>query len=427
MKSTGACHSPEHLFSRRAILGGMAGTAVGSLSLGSLIHPAIGKELENQQRQVLLIWNDGGMSQLESWDPKPDSPFGGPFRAIPTSVPGIHVSELLPHTAKQMHHLTLVRSINSRNPSHGSAAEALNGQPKNRGVKYPQIGAAFAKLLPPSKNDLPPHIHIKPYSGGFDYAAGGFLGPQYGALMLGEGKPPMHVVRPDSIGDAAEARRQSFRKRANERFTRGRRTADADAYGYSYEMAEQLMKRQDLFDDSKNDPRDVERYGSHKFGRHLLLGRKLLDAGVTFVQCRTYHWDTHTSNFDFHVDLMGRFDRPFAALIEDLAASGRLESTLVIVLSEFGRTPKVNGALGRDHWPDAWSMCMAGGRLQRGAVYGKTNAQGSWIVDGEVGYAELYHTFFRALGIDEEVQYDNAGQPLPIANEDVGPIGPLLA
>jgi hypothetical protein len=245
--------------------------------------------------------------------------------------------------------------------------------------------------------------------------------------MLGEGKPPVHVVRPDSISDAADARRRAFRNRAEQRFVKGRRTADSEGYNYSFEMAEQLMKRQDLFDESKNSPRDVERYGKHKFGRHMLLARKLLDAGVTFVQCRSYHWDTHTSNFDFHVDLMGSFDKPFAALIEDLAASGRLEHTLVIVLSEFGRTPKVNGALGRDHWPDAWSLAMAGGRLQRGAVYGKTNEQGSWIVDGEVGYADLYHTFFRAVGIDEHVDYDNAGQPLPIANEDMGPIKELLA
>jgi uncharacterized protein (DUF1501 family) len=193
-------------------------------------------------------------------------------------------------------------------------------------------------------------------------------------------------------------------------------------------MAEQLQKRTDLFDESKANPRDVERYGTHKHGRHMLLARNLLEAGVTFVEVRSYHWDTHSSNFDLHLDMMTDFDRPFAALIEDLAASGRLKNTLVIVLSEFGRTPKVNLALGRDHWPQAWSMCMAGCGIQGGSVHGKTNKRGTWIDDGQVGYASLFHTFFRALGIDSvETEYHNNGQPLPIADEDYGAIETILA
>lgn len=428
MNRSSTCDSSEHAFSRRQVLGALAGTAAGVTGLGGLLHPVAGAEMEKQQKQVLFIFNDGGMSQLESWDPKPESEFGGPFRAIPTSVPGVHVSELLPNTARQMHHLSLVRSLNTKNPSHGSRMFAFNGQPKNRGVKYPNLGPAMVKLLPQSEVALPPCIQIKPYNGGFDYKSAGFLGASYGTLLLGEGKPPVHVIRPDSVSEEANRRRNAFRQQANQRFEKDRRQAESNAYSYSFEMAEQLQKRTDLFDDSKFAPRDVQRYGSHKHGRHMLLARNLLEAGVTFVEVRSYHWDTHCSNFDSHLDMVSDFDRPFAALIEDLAASGRLEHTLVIVLSEFGRTPKINYALGRDHWPQAWSMCMGGCGIQGGSVYGKTNKRGTWVDDGQIGYASLFHTFFQAMGIDTlRDEYDNDGQPLPIADEDYKPIEAILA
>jgi hypothetical protein len=420
------CNSSEHGISRRQMLHGVAGAA-GAVSLGGLMQPALADELKRQQKQVLLVFNDGGMSQLESWDPKPGTDFGGPFRAIPTSVPGTHVSELMPHTAKQMHRLALVRGMNTKNPSHGSRMFAFNGDPKNRGVRYPDLGAAVAKFLQPDDATLPPCVLVKPYSGGFDYKAAGFLGSQYGTLLLGEGKPPVHMTRPQSVSDTADGRRNEFRKLADSRFTKGRRTAETSAYARSFDMAEQLVKRRDLFDESAISKRDAERYGTHKHGRHLLLGRNLLEAGVTFVEVRSYHWDTHSSNFDLHVSKMGDFDRPFAALIEDLAESGRLENTLVIVLSEFGRTPKINVGLGRDHWPQAWSMCLAGSGIKGGSIHGKTNAAGTWVDDGQTSYADLFHTYFHALGIDtHKTEYNNAGQPLPLANEDAAPIKTVL-
>lgn len=427
MKTSPECGSIDHEISRRQMLCGAAG-ATGALALGGLLQPAVGGEIRKKQKQVLLIFNDGGMSQLESWDPKPGTDFGGPYRAIPTSVPGTHVSELLPHTAQQMHHLALVRSLNTHNPSHGSRMFAFNGQPKNRGVRYPDLGPAVASFLHADDATLPPCVLVKPYSGGFDYKSAGFLGAKYGTLLLGEGKPPVHMLRPESLTDAASARRSEFRKLVNGRFARGRRAAETNAYDHSFNMADQLMKRRDLFDESAISAKDTQRYGTHKHGRHMLLGRKLLEAGVTYVEVRSYHWDTHSSNFDLHHTMVSGFDRPFAALIEDLAESGRLEHTLVIVLSEFGRTPKVNVGLGRDHWPQAWSMCLAGGGIKGGTVHGKTNANGTWVDDGEVGYADLFHTYFEALGIkSKSVEYDNGGQPLPVADEDASAIKTVLA
>jgi hypothetical protein len=430
MRHSYACNSQEHTLSRRQILGGFAGAAVAAASGGiaSLLSPAFAAEVKKHRKQVIFIWLDGGMSQLESWDPKPNTQFGGPYRAIPTSVPGVHISELLPQSAKQMHRLSIVRCMHTKDDSHSSGVARIErGDPKNRGVPYPYFGSAVAKFLGPGDSKLPPYIWIKPYSGGFKYDHAGFLGPTYGALALGDGKPPENLLRDPSISADVDAARNDFRKKAEERFAKGHRRADVDANSYAYDMAAQLMVRSDLFDKSKIDPRDVERYGSHDLGRHVLQGRRLLEAGVTFVQVTSYHWDTHGDNFNLHRCLVPQFDQPFSALVEDLHDRGMLDHTLVVAMSEFGRTPRINSHVGRDHWPQAWSVAMAGCGLAAGAVVGKTNALGTWVTDAEYDVGHLFHTWFNAVGIDTaKERYDNHGQPLPVANEDTQPIKELL-
>ena len=218
------------------------------------------------------------------------------------------------------------------------------------------------------------------------------------------------------------------RKKASQRFAKGRRKAENDANSYAYDMAAQLMARQDLFDESKYSQQDLDRYGRHDLGRHLLQARHMLEAGVTFVKVTSYHWDTHGDNFNLSPCLIPQFDQPFAAIIEDLVVSGMLDHTLVIAMSEFGRTPRINGHTGRDHWPEAWSIAMAGCGIRQGAVIGKTNDKGTFVADREVDIGHLFHTWFKALGIDSQAtEYDNAGQPLPLAHDDFGPIQELLA
>src|SRR5437763_1157011 len=151
----------------------------------------------------------------------------------------------------------------------------------------------------------------------------------------------------------------------------------------------------------------------------------MIEAGVTFVQVTSYHWDTHGDNFNLHNCLVPQFDQPFAALIEDLHESGMLDHTLVIAMSEFGRTPRINGHAGRDHWPEAWSVAMAGCGLARGAVVGKTNDKGTFVVDQGHDVGDLFHTWFKALGVDSDTtEYDNNGQPLPIALWDYAATSP---
>jgi len=418
------CRPTDHLLSRRAILG-----AAGAVGLGSLLSPAVAEEVKKQHKQVLFIWIDGGMSQLESWDPKPNTLFGGPFRAIPTSVPGVHLSELMPQTAKQMHHLAVIRSVHTQDNSHSAGvARIQRGDPKNRGVTYPFFGSAVAKLLGAGDSGLPPYVWIKPGNGGFIHQDGGFLGPKYGAVAFGDGKPPENLVLPESLTQADADDRAALQAAANARYAKNRRKQMGEATSYVYEVARTLMRRQDLFDTSKFDPKDVERYGTHEFGRHMLQARKMLEAGVTFVKVNSYGWDTHGDNFNGHLSLMPKFDQAFGAMIEDLAERGMFDNVLVISMSEFGRTPRINGHIGRDHWPEAWSVAMAGCGLKRGAVVGATNDLGTFVKGDEHDIGALFHTWFACLGIDtKKVEYDNGGQPLPLAHDSMSPVTELLA
>ncbi|HXG08233.1 MAG TPA: DUF1501 domain-containing protein [Gemmataceae bacterium] len=423
------CRPLEHRMSRRQWLGGVAGAAVGALGLGGLAQPAVAQELKKKHRQVLFIWLDGGISQLESWDPKPNTQFGGPFRAIPTSVPGIHISELLPKTARQMHHLALVRSLCTKDNSHSAGvARIQRGDPKNRGVTYPYFGSAVAKLLGPGDSGLPPYVWVKPGSGGFVYQDAGFLGPRYGAVAFGDGKPPENLLLNPALTEADDEARNALRMKLDRRYAERRRKEWTEANSYVFDMAAQLRKQARLFDPSTLPPRDVERYGTHEFGRHMLLARRLLEAGVTFVKVNSYGWDTHGDNFNGHLSMVPKVDQAFAAMIEDLKDRGMLDNVLVIMMSEFGRTPRINGHVGRDHWPEAWSLVMAGCGLKRGVVVGKTNERGTHVTTEEHDIGHMFHTWFQALGINpKEHSYDNGGQPLPIAHEDCHAVTELLA
>lgn len=420
------CNSPEHGLTRRQVLGALAGITAGGSTVG-LFNPAVAGEIRAKQKHVLLIWLDGGISQLESWDPKPGTEFGGPFRAIPTSLPGVHVSELMPSTAKQMHHLAVIRGMSTRDENHSTGVpRILQGDPKNRGVTYPYLGAAMAKLKGDPRSELPNYIWVKPGSGGFIWQHAGFLGARYGALALGDGRPPAHIKRPAGIDDARDVSRNEVRKRLNSRFGAKRREPKVEAYDHSFEMAEKLIHRKDLFADFT--PRELERYGSHPLGRHILQSKRLIEAGVLFVQCHSYHWDTHGDNFNMHLDLVPQIDRPFAALIEDWHQSGMLDNVLVILMSEFGRTPKINQRIGRDHWPEAWSLCLAGCGIKRGIVHGKTTANGAWVDGKPYDIGHVFHTVFRAMDIDPaRTEYRNNDQPLPIAHDDCEPITEVLA
>jgi uncharacterized protein (DUF1501 family) len=413
---------------RRKFLGtaafGLGGVVAG---LGVFGRSTLARALDAQQRRVLVLNMHGGLSQLESWDPKPRTATGGPFRAIPTSVPGIHISELLPLTARQMHHLTIVRGVNTAEDDHGKGAYMMTtGRRKTPAANYPVVGAVMAKALAPEDSPLPGHVMITPGGGGGRSNDAAYLGPKFASVVLGNGQPPLYSSPPANSDADVMADRDELRRHVNDRFTQKRRTAQTDAFTFSYEQALQLMERRQVFDVTKEPQKDVDRYGRHDLGRHCLLARRLLQNGVSFVQVTHSNYDTHNENFDFHLEQLGEFDRPFACLIEDLAASGMLEHTLVVVLSEFGRTPNINHYYGRDHWSKAWSVVVGGGKIPRGHVHGKTNENGTAIVDGQVDHANLFHTYLQALGIDSTDNFTIDGRPMPMADPASAPIKELL-
>ncbi len=429
MRCEYACGSVEHGIARRQFLGGLAaGSAAGIVGgLGALAQPAAAKELTSAQKRVLVVFMSGGLSQLESWDPKPKTDTGGPFRAIPTSVPGTHICELLPLTAQHMHHLAIVRSVNIHTNDHGIGRyKMVHGRPRSAAADYPHLGAVTAKALERQNSSLPGHIRISPGGGGGRSNNASYLGPKYASIVLGNGNPPQDSTRPEGLSTEADVRRNDFRRKVNERFTARRRTAETDVYTYNFEQAQQLMRQREVFDVSKEAAADHERYGKHDFGKHCLLARRLLENEITFVQVSHSNYDTHNENFNFHLEQLGEFDRSFAALVGDLADRGMLESTLIVVMSEFGRTPRINARYGRDHWGKAWSVVMGGSGVQPGAVYGATNKNGTEVSDKEVDHANLFHTYLQAVGVDSTESFQIDGRDLPIADPASSAIDDLL-
>lgn len=430
MKCNYSCKSAEHGMARRGFLGGMLGAAGAASSvvggLGVFANPAMAKELTSQQKRVVVFNMAGGLSQLESWDPKPGQDTGGPFRAIPTSVPGMHISELLPITAKQMHHLALVRSINTKENDHGKGRYMMfTGRRQTPAQEFPQIGAVMAKGLGAEKNALPGHIQVSNSTGGRSNDSA-YLGPAYASIRIASGKPPANSARPSTLDEKRDVLRNDFRKLANDDFSLRRRSAQTDAYTQSYEQAQQLMAKRDVFDISKEPKKDHERYGDHQLGQHTLLARRLLENGVTMVQVTHSNYDTHNENFNFHFEQLGEFDRAFGTFVQDIADRGMLESTLIVVLSEFGRTPRINQRFGRDHWGSSWSICLGGAGIQRGAIIGATGADGVQVTDREVDHGHLFHTYLQAVGVDSLGHFSIGGQDIPVADPAYAPIEELL-
>jgi uncharacterized protein (DUF1501 family) len=424
MRCSYACGSPDHQPSRRGFLGGIAAGA-----LGALVQPAVARQLDQAQKRVLLIWLSGGSSQLETWDPKPGTDTGGPFQTIATSVPGIHICELLPYTARQMHHMALVRGVNTAEDDHGKGAVIMHtGRRPEPRTEFPALGSVMAKLLGSDDNPLPGYVHVTPGGGsGFGKQDSAFLGPKYASVTLADGKPPANLLPPESLAAALDRQRNDIRAHVNDRFLRNRRTAETEAYTESFDQAAQVMRRRDVFDITKESSALRDRYGTHDFGRHCLLARRLLESGVTFVKVTHTNYDTHHENFDFHIEQVGEFDRTFATLLDDLHQRGLLESTLVMVLSEFGRTPKINRNYGRDHWSHAWSVALAGCGIKGGSVSGKTNANGTAVTEREVNSGHLFHTYFRALGLNPRRNHYPQGQPVPMADPKADAITEVLA
>jgi hypothetical protein len=428
------CGSPEHAMDRRRFLGalgaGAAALAADMTALDLLKEPVLAGTLKKQQKRVILLWLAGGASQLETFDPKPGAPTGGPFRAIPTSVPGIHISELMPRMARRMGDTCIIRSLNTKNGDHGAGAKLMmRGRVDDPSVRYPDLGAMLARELGQAHSAVPDYVSFYSATEGRDFApgSGGFLGSRYSPMELTTSLIPANLRRPDTISELDHTQRADLRSLLSERFTRGRNSSELGAHNEAYQRVRGLMASDKLFDISQEPQKVRDAYGPTQFGEQALVARRLAEAGVPFIRLARAWWDSHGQNFETHQELVPELDHVMATLLDDLKARGMLESTLVITLAEFGRTPEINPSLGRDHFATAWSATLSGCGVKGGSVFGKTDANGRKVVDGEVGAAELFATIFAALGIDHQKSYKVGSRPVPLTEPGTEPIESVLA
>ena len=399
-------------------------------ALDVLTSPAMANELKKQSKRVIVLWLAGGASQLETFDPKPGRPTGGPFQAIPTDVTGVHISELMPRMAKRMKHTAIIRSLNTRDGSHGSGARLMHlGRRDEPNIKYPELGSVIARELGQADSKTPDFVSFYKATEGRGNAVGqpGFLGARYAPMFLTEGSKPSNLARVKSLADADHAARGDLRALLSEGFASGRSSATLGSHNEAYARVRGLMASEKLFDVTDESDKMRDRYGRTLFGEQALIARRLVEAGTPFVKVGRAWWDSHGQNFETHLELVPELDQVMAALIDDLSERGLLENTLVATLSEFGRTPKINASLGRDHFASAWSVTLTGCGIQGGAVYGKSDEDGQTVADGEVGAGEVFATIYKALGIDPKKDYYLGARPLPLTNPGIEPINELLA
>lgn len=409
------------------MLGGTAaGLGLGGLGIAGEV-PAAGA-LRNKQKRVLFIWLAGGSSQFETWDPKPSRETGGPFRSIATALPGYHVCELMPKLAKLMDKIAVVRSLNTGNTAHRPAADLIStGRPKEPALDYPEIGVVLAKELALRESKLPDYVSFFLSTEGRRRPSTGFLGGSHAPMLLEKSMLPNDINLPEGLSDQQHKERAHLRELLSSDFAQGRAgNRLVSGYNSAYAKVRGLMQCADLFDIEQEPAPVRERYGRTQFGQQCLAARRLLEAGVPMVKVARGFWDSHHDNFESHRELVPDFDNVMSTLLTDLDERGLLDSTLVIVLSEFGRTPKINKNVGRDHYAAAWSCAFAGCGIKGGAIHGKTDKEGKTVADGEANASDVAATIYKAVGIDLHKEYYAGLRPVPIAKEDAVPIDEIL-
>ncbi len=426
------CGSSEHLLHRRMFVHGSlaaGGTSIAFNNLGVSDEVSGTNSLRKQEKHVLFIWLAGGASQFETWDPKSSLETGGPFRSIPTAVPGYHVCELMPKLASMMDKIAVVRSLDTGITAHAPAADLIStGRPKEPALDYPEVGVVLAKELATRDSLLPDYVSFFLATEGRRRPATGFLGNRHAPLLLEESMRPKDIELPKGLSDSQHRGRESLRELFSNQFAKRRAGAElVQGYNSAYSKVRGLMRSDHLFDLEKEPASMRERYGSTDFGQQCLVARRLIEAGVPIVKVARGFWDSHHDNFESHRELVPDFDNVVSTLLDDLDQRGLLETTLVIILSEFGRTPKINKDVGRDHYAAAWSCAFAGCGINGGAIHGKTDHDGKTVVDGEANAWDVAATIYSAVGLDPEMHYEVGQRPVPLAKEDARVIQSILS
>jgi uncharacterized protein (DUF1501 family) len=411
----------ERICSRRDLLRGISasGLAAGALSWQDRVA-AGAAALRAEGKACILLWMQGGPSQFETFDPKPGHANGGETKAISTSVPGIQISENLPQLAKVMKHLAVVRSMSSKEGSHPRATFLLHsGNLPNPSVQYPALGSLAAAEIGNKKCELPAYVHI---GGGRQVGSigGGYLGREFDPFKQPSADQLPANTSP-TTSNARYNRRLTLLEQLETDYAAGAGGSDVIDHQKVYETAARMIQspRMTAFDLTKESDKMRDAYGRTPFGSGCLLARRLLETGVTFVEVALDGWDTHFDNFAKHKELTGKVDGPAAQLILDLQQRGMLDKTLVIWMGEFGRTPLINPRGGRDHFPKAFNLALAGGGIRGEQVIGSTDASGSEVAQRPVTVPDLFRTLSTVLGIDPDRERETPGGR-PVKNVDGG-------
>lgn len=415
-----------------------AAIGIGAGSMSGWFRAFAAETATNPQRQksVILLWLQGGSATIDLWDLKPGMETGGPFKEIETAAPGMKISEHLPQLAHWANEMAIVRSMTSKEGDHERATYFVRtGYIPQGALKFPALGSLLAGELRSETSDLPSFVSIAP--GRFiGNVGGGFLGPQVAPFMIGsqdggvDGLVVPDLQRPEAVSNVMHQERLALLNGLNGRFALRGTNSVVESVQSASERAARLMQpaAATAFRLSDEPEKLRDTYGRTVFGQGCLLARRLVERGVPFVEVTLDGWDTHQQNFERVKRLSGTLDIAFAALLQDLKDRGLLESTLVICQGEFGRTPKINGQTGRDHWPDSWATVLAGGNLRGGQVIGKTSADGTTIEDRPITVPDLIATVCKSLGIDPRKQnMSNVGRPIRIADPNAQPIDEVLA
>lgn len=378
-------------------------------------------------RSVILIWMNGGPSQLDTFDPKPKSRNGGIFKPIKTRVPDMWFTELLPQLAEQADKLAVIRSMVSREANHQRAQYLLHtGYLPQSTLIHPSFGAVVAKELGDENFALPHFVSLRGPSFG-----AGFLGALYNPFVIPDlSKPMENLFPPKSITKERFKRRLLLLRYLEGRFTEMTRHENQNRHLIAYRKATRLMGSPlaRAFDLS-GEPESVKKaYGEHDFGKGCLLARRLVEAGVRFVEVYLDGWDTHQDNFSRTRRLCEVLDPAFASLLKELDERGLLDSTLVVWMGEFGRTPRINNREGRDHWTQGWTVVLAGGGIKGGQVIGATDEDGMKVIHRPVTVPDLFATFCHLLGIDPTKRYYTPnGRPVTLVDKSGKVIKELLS
>ncbi|MDA7644950.1 DUF1501 domain-containing protein [Verrucomicrobia bacterium] len=416
-------------------LGGSVGVGLSSL-LRMKAQAASGSGATSTKKNVncILVWLDGGPSHYETFDPKPNAPDGirGEFGSIPTSVPGTHFSEVVPHMAKVADKVSIIRSIAHKDPNHGGGNHyMMTGAPTPVPVScgavvtfHPSFGSmvSYDRGI---RSGLPAYMSLPRVS-----RSGGpnFLGGEHAPFVV-DGDPNnikfkvRDVVLPDQVNEFRATSRRQLRHSLDRltRFTDAAAKDPAVTFDQYYEQGVDLVtspKAQAAFDIFNEPDTTREKFGRNSLGQRLLMARRLVEVGVSFVTVYYGGWDNHTGIFErFKGSFMSKLDQGVAALVNDLDERGMMDNTLLLVLGEFGRTPKINKDAGRDHWPHAMSVLMAGAGVPRGGIIGATDSKGYYASENVYRPEDFAASLYTKLGIDpHQILHKTSGRPVQLVN-----------